>query len=67
MTVRDGIRFKDGRLVSRESGKQVNVWPRGKFFPRGVIHITLQEVFWIASITWIIVQVWNVFHNNKKK
>lgn len=34
---------------------------------QGVIHITLQEVFWISSIAWIVIQVWNLFHNNKKK
>ena len=40
--------------------------PRGKFVPQEVIHITLQEIFWIVSITWIILQVYDKFEIKKK-
>ena len=33
-----------------------------------VIHITitLQDVFWIVSIAWMLYQAWDKFHNRKK-
>ena len=30
------------------------------------ITITLQDVFWIVSIAWMLYQVWDKFHNRKK-
>ena len=40
--------------------------PRGKFFSGRWPYITLQEVFWIASICWILIQAWDKFRNRKK-
>ena len=40
--------------------------PRGKFFSKGVTYITLQEVYWIIGITWILYQVLKDFLNRKK-
>nr|DAF15776.1 MAG TPA: protein of unknown function (DUF4808) [Caudoviricetes sp.] len=35
-------------------------------FPGEVIYITLQNLFWIVSIIWIIIQVWDKFRDKKK-
>ncbi len=29
--------------------------------------MTLQDVFWIVSIAWILYQAWDKFNNRKKK
>lgn len=40
----------------------------GNFFRKGVVHIEfLQILFWIASITWITIQVVDWFNRKKKK
>ena len=33
---------------------------------REVIHIPLQDVVWIVSIMWILVQIWDKFSGKKK-
>ena len=40
----------------------------GEIFLGEVIHITitLQDVFWIVSIAWMLYQAWDKFHNRKK-
>ena len=42
------------------------VKPSRENIPREVIHITLQDVFWIVSIIWILVQIWDKFSGKKK-
>lgn len=57
---------KDGCLLSRECGEKGECRAlAGNLFLGEVIH-TLQEVFWIASICWILIQAWDKFHNRKK-
>lgn len=60
-------RLKDGCLISRESGKEGVCIALAETFPREVIHITLQEVFWTVSIAWIVIQAVDKFLNGKKK
>nr|DAZ58328.1 MAG TPA: hypothetical protein [Caudoviricetes sp.] len=38
----------------------------GNLFPWEVVHITLQDLFWVVSIGWIIIQAWNMFRGKKK-
>jgi len=34
---------------------------------QGVIHTTLQDMYFVVSIAWIFVQAWKIFEDNKKK
>ena len=67
MTVRDGMRLKRRSPGVPRERKAGECMASREILSQGVIHITLQEVFWISSIAWIVIQVWNLFHNNKKK
>lgn len=61
-----GVRLKDGCLSSCESGMEACVQPSWEIPRREAIHITLQEVFWIVSILWILIQIYDKFINKKK-
>jgi hypothetical protein len=37
----------------------------GNFLAKGVLYITLQDIFWIVSIGWIFVQAWDKFRKGK--
>ena len=66
MTVRDGDGLKR-RLPElpreRKGGERIALSGN---IPKGVIHIELQELFWIVSIAWIFVQAWGLFKDKKK-
>lgn len=67
MTVRDGGGYKRrSPISSRESGMEANVEPSREIIPGEVIHITLQNAYWIIGITWMLVQMWDHFHNKMK-
>ena len=51
--------------VTRAGGMEACISPRGNF-SREVIYITLQEVFWLVSITWILIQAWDKLRHKKK-
>ena len=38
----------------------------GSFLDWGWIYITLQELFWIVSIAWIVIQAFDKFNGKKK-
>jgi len=46
--------------------RKVNVEPSREIYFSGEVIHTLQEVFWIASICWILIQAWDKFRNRKK-
>lgn len=60
-----GARLKTVACPSRESGREGVCIALAGNFPREVMYITLQEVFWIVSIGWIIIQAWDRFRKKK--
>lgn len=63
----DGVRL-NGRLpaIPRERNGGVCIALAGNLFLGEVIHINLQNVFWVVSIAWIIYQAVDKFYNRKK-
>ena len=51
--------------VTRVGGMEACISPRGNFSWE-VIYITLQEVFWLVSIAWILIQAWDRLRRKKK-
>lgn len=45
---------------------EANVELSREIIPGEVIHITLQNAYWIIGITWMLVQMWDHFHNKMK-
>lgn len=63
----DGKRSKTVAAIPRVRSGGVCIASR-EIFLGEVIHITitLQDVFWIVSIAWMLYQAWDKFHNRKK-
>ena len=40
--------------------------PSREMIPREVMYITLQDLFWVVSIVWILFQAWDRFQGKKK-
>ncbi len=38
----------------------------GEISRQGVIHTTLQDMYFIVSIAWIFIQAWKIFEDNKR-
>ncbi len=58
---------KDGCLTSRVSGKEGVYSALAGNTSREVVHITVQDLFWLVSIVWIIVQLWDRVNSSKGK
>lgn len=59
--------IKDGCLSSRASGMEACMQLSREISRQGVIHTTLQDMYFVVSIAWIFIQAWKIFEDNKKK
>lgn len=51
--------------IPRERNGGMCIALAGNFLAKGVLYITLQDVFWIVSIGWIVIQAWDKFRKRK--
>lgn len=62
----DGVRLKRRLpVIPRVRNGGVCIALAGNF-PKEVIHIELQKVYWMVSIAWIMFQAWEYIRNKKK-